>query len=136
MGVTKSQFIVSALEGVGAQNPYDLLVKVQSEVREPQPESALQVSPTKAAIPRQDAGQTCCQPNRLDGLSRGQSPGASLGSRAGNGPNVNLALIDTGPMVALFDASDIAHRHYTDLLAQSDWQLTTTWPCVVEVCHF
>ena len=39
-------------------------------------------------------------------------------------------------MVALFDASDIAHRHYTDLLAQSDWQLTTTWPCVVEVCHF
>jgi uncharacterized protein len=38
--------------------------------------------------------------------------------------------------VALFDASDIAHRHYTELLAQSQWLLTTTWPCVVETCHF
>ena len=49
---------------------------------------------------------------------------------------MNLALIDTGTMVALFDASDVAHTHYTGLLAQSHWQLTTTWPCVVEVCHF
>lgn len=48
---------------------------------------------------------------------------------------MSLALIDTGPMVALFDASDVAHRHYTDLLAQ-DWHLATTWPCVVEVTHF
>lgn len=49
---------------------------------------------------------------------------------------MNLALIDTGAMVALFDANDIAHTHYTGLLAQGAWQLTTTWPCVVEVCHF
>lgn len=49
---------------------------------------------------------------------------------------MNLALIDTGPMVALFDASDYAHAHYTGLLAQSQWQLTTTWLCVTEVCHF
>jgi predicted nucleic acid-binding protein len=48
---------------------------------------------------------------------------------------VKVALIDTGPMVALFDASDVAHRHYTRLLAEN-WRLTTTWPCVVEVCHF
>jgi predicted nucleic acid-binding protein len=48
---------------------------------------------------------------------------------------VKVALIDTGPMVALFDASDVAHRHYTSLLAEN-WRLTTTWPCVVEVCHF
>jgi predicted nucleic acid-binding protein len=38
-------------------------------------------------------------------------------------------------MVALFDDSDIGHRHYTGLLAQG-WHLTTTWPCVVEVTHF
>lgn len=38
-------------------------------------------------------------------------------------------------MVALFDASDIAHRHYTALLARH-WRLVTTWPCVVEVTHF
>ena len=48
---------------------------------------------------------------------------------------MNVALIDTGPMVALFDASDVANRHYTSLLADN-WRLTTTWPCVVEVCHF
>ena len=48
---------------------------------------------------------------------------------------MKVALIDTGPMVALFDASDVAHRHYTRLLAEN-WRLTTTWPCVVEVCHF
>ena len=48
---------------------------------------------------------------------------------------MSLALIDTGPMVALFDDSDIGHRHYTGLLAQG-WHLTTTWPCVVEVTHF
>ena len=48
---------------------------------------------------------------------------------------MKVALIDTGPMVALFDASDVAHRHYTRLLAEN-WRLTNTWPCVVEVCHF
>ncbi len=51
MGVTKSQFIVSALErALGRKNPYELLLKVQSEVREPLPESELQTSPTTAAI--------------------------------------------------------------------------------------
>lgn len=51
MGVTKSQFIVSALErALGRKNPYELLQKVQSEVREPLPESELQPSPTKVAI--------------------------------------------------------------------------------------
>jgi predicted nucleic acid-binding protein len=48
---------------------------------------------------------------------------------------VNLALIDTGPMVALFDPRDFGHRHYTGLLADRRWRLTTTWPCVVEVTH-
>ncbi len=48
---------------------------------------------------------------------------------------MNVALIDTGPLVALFDKGDIAHRHYTALLAK-DWRLTTTWPCVVEACYF
>ena len=47
---------------------------------------------------------------------------------------MNLALIDTGPMVALFDTNDLANKHYTTLLSRN-WRLTTTWPCVVEVCH-
>lgn len=51
MGVTKSQFIVSALErALGRKNPYELLLKVRSEVREPLPESELTASPTKAAV--------------------------------------------------------------------------------------
>ena len=48
---------------------------------------------------------------------------------------MNLALIDTGPMVALFDTNELANKHYTTLLSRN-WRLTTTWPCVVEVCHF
>jgi RHH-type rel operon transcriptional repressor/antitoxin RelB len=51
MGVTKSQFIVSALErALGRKNPYELLLKVQAEVREPLPEGNEFLSPTKAAI--------------------------------------------------------------------------------------
>lgn len=51
MGVTKSQFIVAALErALGRKNPYELLLKVQSEAHEPLPEAALQPSPANAAI--------------------------------------------------------------------------------------
>ena len=51
MGMTKSQFIVSALEkALGRKNPYDLLLKAQSEVRELLPENSLQPSATKSAI--------------------------------------------------------------------------------------
>ena len=51
LGVTKSQFIVSALErALGRKNPYDLLLKVQAEVLEPLPESGELISPTKADI--------------------------------------------------------------------------------------
>lgn len=64
LGVTKSQFIVSALEkALGRQNPYELLLKVHAEAREPVPEASLEpVSPTKAAIraklkAKQDAGR-------------------------------------------------------------------------------
>lgn len=51
LGVSKSQFIISALErALGRKNPYDLLLKVQADVREPLLESREQLSPTKAAI--------------------------------------------------------------------------------------
>jgi hypothetical protein len=52
LGVTKSQFIVTALEkALGRQDPYDLLLKVQAEAREPAPHAGPEhVSPTKAAI--------------------------------------------------------------------------------------
>jgi predicted DNA-binding protein len=51
MGVTKSQFIVSALErALGRKNPYDLLLKVQAQVQESLPEDGEYLSPTKTAI--------------------------------------------------------------------------------------
>jgi len=51
LGVTKSQFIISALErALGHKNPYDLLLKVKAEVRESLPESSEYLSPIKAAI--------------------------------------------------------------------------------------
>ena len=48
------------------------------------------------------------------------------------------ALIDAGPMVALFDSASPAHEHYHDLLADAPLTLTlhSTWPCVVEAAHF
>ncbi|MDE2413288.1 MAG: hypothetical protein KGM60_00835 [Comamonadaceae bacterium] len=51
---------------------------------------------------------------------------------------MNVALLDTGPLVALFDADDMAHPHYRALLQSepAGWRLTTTWPCVVEASHF
>jgi predicted nucleic acid-binding protein len=50
---------------------------------------------------------------------------------------VTVALLDTGPLIALFDDAEIAHAHYRDLLhTQPGWHLTTTWPCVVEASHF
>lgn len=51
---------------------------------------------------------------------------------------MNVALLDTGPLVALFDTEDIAHPHYRALLVgqPSGWHLTTTWPCVAEASHF
>ncbi|MEO6279560.1 PIN domain-containing protein [Roseateles sp.] len=48
---------------------------------------------------------------------------------------MNAALIDAGPLIALFDPTSVAHRHYAQLLPQG-WMLTTTWPCVVEASHF
>lgn len=48
---------------------------------------------------------------------------------------MTVALLDTGPLIALFDSAEIAHSHYRNLLMES-WHLTTTWPCVVEASYF
>ena len=48
---------------------------------------------------------------------------------------MNVALIDAGPMIALFDKQSVAHEHYVGELSQG-WLLTTTWACIVEASHF
>lgn len=50
---------------------------------------------------------------------------------------MKIALIDAGPLVALFDANEPAHAHYERLLADASapYRLYSTWPCVVEASH-
>ncbi len=52
--------------------------------------------------------------------------------------DLKISLLDAGPLVALYDRSSFAHAHYVGLLADRriNWRLCTTWPCVVEACHF
>ena len=45
------------------------------------------------------------------------------------------ALIDTGPLVAWFDADDRHHLQVVEVLAGFDGELLTTWLVVTEVCH-
>lgn len=49
-----------------------------------------------------------------------------------------VALIDAGPVVALFDPRSQAHAHYHRLLAADGDPLSlhTTWPCICEAAHF
>lgn len=51
---------------------------------------------------------------------------------------MTVALIDAGPLVALFDPGSVAHRHYLALIesGRQRLRLHTTWPCVVEAAHF
>lgn len=46
-----------------------------------------------------------------------------------------MILIDTGPLVALFDASDNYHRRCLDLLKDLDCSLLTVWPVLTEAFY-
>lgn len=50
---------------------------------------------------------------------------------------MKIALIDAGPLIALFDANEPAHAHYESPLADAGapYRLYSTWPCVVEASH-
>jgi predicted nucleic acid-binding protein len=51
---------------------------------------------------------------------------------------MSAALVDAGPLVALFGVNQPRAAHYRALLRQSSlelWSLATTWPCVVEASH-
>ena len=48
------------------------------------------------------------------------------------------ALVDAGPLVALFGVDQPQTRRYRELLRQAGdelWSLATTWPCVTEASH-
>lgn len=46
------------------------------------------------------------------------------------------ALVDTGPLVALFVRNDPDHKLVAEFLRGFRSNLLTTWPVLTEVCHF
>ncbi|MBB4844072.1 putative nucleic acid-binding protein [Paucibacter oligotrophus] len=50
---------------------------------------------------------------------------------------MRIALLDAGPLIALFDPREPAHDHYYGMVfdPELDLRLYTTWPCVVEASH-
>lgn len=44
-------------------------------------------------------------------------------------------LIDSGPLIALFDASDAYHLQVLNFLKNFKGQLVTSWPVITEVSH-
>ncbi len=49
---------------------------------------------------------------------------------------MNAALVDTGPLVALFVRNDPDHTRVTSWLRGFRGRLLTTWPVLTEVSHF
>ena len=51
-------------------------------------------------------------------------------------PSVVRALCDSGPLIALFDASDSFHERCRIVLETFSGSLVTTWPVLTETFHF
>lgn len=45
------------------------------------------------------------------------------------------ALVDAGPLIALFDKDDKYHHKVRQFLSHTQLALLTTWPVITETCH-
>ncbi len=45
------------------------------------------------------------------------------------------ALVDAGPLIALFDKDDKYHHKVRQFLSHNETALVTTWPVITETCH-
>ena len=45
------------------------------------------------------------------------------------------ALVDAGPLIALFDKDDTYHHKVRQFLSHTQTALLTTWPVITETCH-
>jgi uncharacterized protein len=48
---------------------------------------------------------------------------------------VQSALVDAGPLIALFDKDDRYHHKVRQFLSHNTTGLVTTWPVITETCH-
>jgi len=48
---------------------------------------------------------------------------------------VRNALVDAGPLIALFDKDDKYHHKVRQFLSHNEAALVTTWPVITETCH-
>jgi hypothetical protein len=48
---------------------------------------------------------------------------------------VQKVLVDSGPLIALFDKSDSYHKKSLEFFKEFKGVLWTSWPVVTEVCH-
>jgi uncharacterized protein len=51
-------------------------------------------------------------------------------------PSIELALCDSGPLIALFDQRDSSHTLCREALAYLPARFVTTWPVLTETFHF
>ena len=47
----------------------------------------------------------------------------------------NIAIIDTGPIVALFNAKDKYHKRVLEFVKKYDGEFVTTWSVITEATH-
>jgi len=127
-GITKSQFIIDAVErSLGRKNPYELMLALKAE--EEQRAYGSNANPAEAAVAQAFEGYE--QPMTPTHRARSWWPNCKINMAF-------AAIVDASAMVALFGRDQPSAAHYNQLFAraaQEQWSLTSTWPCITEASY-